>query len=98
MNLLKGELSKADKQQQRAASMQSISAEPASVSIAHEKEHIRTIFCKFMNTLLAGNAKDSEELLKLLVSLLELNETSKNQVLTGFKAKAQKKGMLGKLF
>lgn len=52
MTLLKEELSKADKQ--KASMTIQPAAEPASVSIAHEKEHIRTIFCKFMNVLLQG--------------------------------------------
>jgi len=59
-------------------------------TIAHEKQHIRMMFIKFMESALQGS-KEGPELLKCLLGLLDLPESNRAQIIEGFKSKTNKK-------
>jgi len=59
-------------------------------TIAHEKQHIRMMFIKFMESALQGS-KEGPELLKCLLGLLDLPESNRAQIIESFKSKTNKK-------
>jgi len=85
LSVLKNELSKMTKERDQS-------------DIAHEKQHIRTMFTKFLGSAIEGN-KDSLDLLKLLLSLIGFTEEQKNELIAGYKTKSStKKSVFGGLF
>lgn len=84
-------------------------ANEAEEKYRHEKEHLKKIFIKFVDSALQGyrmslilliiiRNKDAEELLKVVLTLLEVPEQDKALLIAGFKSKVSKKGMFSKMF
>jgi len=66
-----------------------------------EKEHIKVIFLKFLQSAFLGERESSLELLRLLLNLLQTPESEQNKTLEDFKqscSTSKKGGVLKKLF
>jgi len=89
--ILKEEFTKMQKEVDKAKKEVDKVTKEGKSAVAHEKQHIRIMFLKFIQSVLQGT-KDAPDLLQFLLSLLDLGETDKQTILNDFKSKMGKKG------